>query len=216
MSETPSLAWRPTAPRVFYMYHVSMHTSTSHVIYTICPIYIHMHMPIVEHQTPHRSTAPHLHHRSTSRGGSRARHASSTLVAMISHVQASDDFLWQVTKKHTCFTRVSTSGHGARFSAEPGNVTAEVSFKASGLANSKTIDIQELEGAKRPASTCNGKKLAGTFHSQAGEVKACAAATRPDLAVREESFRVFERASDARGSPRRAVVGRSEGIIARG
>lgn len=125
---------------------------------------------------------------------------------MISHVQASDDFLWQVTKKHTCFTRVSTSGHGARFSAEPGNVTAEVSFKASGLANSKTIDIQELEGAKRPASTCNGKKLAGTFHSQAGEVKACAAATRPDLAVREESFRVFERASDARGRSRRAVL----------
>lgn len=135
----------------------------------------------------------------------RARDASSTLVAMISHVQASDDFLWQVTKKHTCFTRVSTSGHGARFSAEPGNVTAEVSFKASGLANSKTIDIQELDGAKRPASTCNGKKLAGTFHSQAGEVNACAAATRPDLAVRVESFRVFERAEDAREDPRRAV-----------
>ncbi len=140
----------------------------------------------------------------------RARDASSTLVAMISHVQASDDFLWQVTKKHTCFTRVSTSGHGARFSAEPGNVTAVVSFTARGLANSKTIDIQELDGAKRPASTCNGKKLAGTFHSQAGEVNACAAATRPDLAVRVDSCRVFERGVDAREAPRGAgcVAGR--------
>ena len=110
--------------------------------------------------------------------------------AMISHVPASDDFLWQVTKKHNAFTRASTSGHGARFSAEPGNVTAEVSFRASGLANAKTIDIREHDGGKgKPAATCDGKKLCGSFKSQAGEVK-IAAKARPDLEVR--SFRVFE------------------------
>ncbi|ABO98844.1 Ribosomal protein L28, component of cytosolic 80S ribosome and 60S large subunit [Ostreococcus lucimarinus CCE9901] len=100
---------------------------------------------------------------------------------MISHVPASDDFLWQVTKKHNAFTRASTSGHGARFSAEPGNVTAEVSFRASGLANAKTIDIREHDGGKgKPAATCDGKKLCGSFKSQAGEVK-IAAKARPDL-----------------------------------
>ena len=110
--------------------------------------------------------------------------------AMISHVPASDDFLWQVTKKHNAFTRASTSGHGARFSAEAGNVTAEVSFRASGLANAKTIDIREHDGGKgKPAATCDGKKLCGSFKSQAGEVK-IAAKARPDLEVR--SFRGFE------------------------
>lgn len=73
MSETPSLARRPTAPRVFYMYHVSMHGSSSHIICTLCPTNINTHTPIVEHQTPHQSTertAPH--HRSTQRAVGRA------------------------------------------------------------------------------------------------------------------------------------------------
>ena len=116
---------------------------------------------------------------------------------MISHVPASDDFLWQVTKKHNAFTRASTSGHGARFSAEPGNLTAEVSFRASGLANAKTIDIREHDGGKgKPAATCDGKKLCGSFKSQAGEVK-IAAKARPDLEVR--SFRVFDEDAQTRG-----------------
>ena len=123
---------------------------------------------------------------------------------MISHVPASDDFLWQVTKKHTAFTRTSTSGHGARFTSEPGNLTAEVSFRASGLANARTIDIAEYDNGKgKPAATCDGKKLCGSFKSQAGEVK-LAAKARPDLEVRgrRDAFRAFARAKDGRTEAR--------------
>eukprot|EP00223_Ostreococcus_mediterraneus_P000821 CAMPEP_0179721656 /NCGR_PEP_ID=MMETSP0938-20121108/4594_1 /TAXON_ID=548131 ORGANISM="Ostreococcus mediterraneus, Strain clade-D-RCC1107" /NCGR_SAMPLE_ID=MMETSP0938 /ASSEMBLY_ACC=CAM_ASM_000576 /LENGTH=119 /DNA_ID=CAMNT_0021595611 /DNA_START=182 /DNA_END=541 /DNA_ORIENTATION=+ len=98
---------------------------------------------------------------------------------MISHVDASSELLWQLTKSHNA--HLKTSVNNTRFSNEAGNLTAEHSFKASGLANGATaVDIQELADAAKAATVVNGKKCAGTFRSQVGETK-LACAGRADL-----------------------------------
>lgn len=52
---------------------------------------------------------------------------------MISHVEASSDLVWQLTKKHNAFLRTSAHGHGeTRFSTESGNVKNVHSYKHSG------------------------------------------------------------------------------------
>lgn len=47
--------------------------------------------------------------------------------------------LWEVTKGHNSFVRKNLNG--TIFSAEPGNLYNKHSFKYSGIANDKTVDI---------------------------------------------------------------------------
>ena len=61
---------------------------------------------------------------------------------MISHVDASSELLWQLTKNQNAF--VKTSVNNTRFSSEAGNVTAEHSFKASGACRRRACDAMRL------------------------------------------------------------------------
>jgi len=56
---------------------------------------------------------------------------------MISHVDASSELLWQLTKSHNA--HLKTSVNNTRFSNEAGNLTAEHSFKASGACATRSI-----------------------------------------------------------------------------
>ena len=58
--------------------------------------------------------------------------------------RVSDSLLWQVVRNQNSFLhkRERTSRAGAvMFSSEPGNLMAAHSFKYSGIANAKTVDI---------------------------------------------------------------------------
>jgi hypothetical protein len=62
----------------------------------------------------------------------------------------SDSLIWQITKDFNSFQRKRGSTAPRRgvttFSAEPGNLMALNSFKYSGIANSKTVSVAEVEG----------------------------------------------------------------------
>lgn len=63
--------------------------------------------------------------------------------------RTSDSLVWMVVKKQNAFLhkRERTARSGAvMFSCEPGNLMAANSFKYSGLANSKTVDIVSKNG----------------------------------------------------------------------
>ncbi|KAI9026872.1 ribosomal L28e/Mak16 [Hyaloraphidium curvatum] len=56
---------------------------------------------------------------------------------------ASPDLIWLVTRNNSSF--LLRSGR-YEFAREPGNLTGVNSFKASGLANAKTVDVSATEG----------------------------------------------------------------------
>jgi hypothetical protein len=64
----------------------------------------------------------------------------------------SPDLIWGCIRNTSCFLRKGRYP-GMSFSMEPGNLTGKASFKASGLANKKTIDIVQLEGGKLQLTT---------------------------------------------------------------
>uniref|UniRef100_A0A6V2ABZ3 Ribosomal eL28/Mak16 domain-containing protein n=1 Tax=Ditylum brightwellii TaxID=49249 RepID=A0A6V2ABZ3_9STRA len=88
-------------------------------------------------------------------------------------VQISDSLCWELVKKNTSFMK-KVNGRSRRsgtiqFSVEKGNVKSINSFKYSGLANSKTIDI---------ASTADNRGMLSTKTKKAhNEVKKGQAAT---------------------------------------
>eukprot|EP00882_Tetradesmus_deserticola_P000386 GHRQ01000424.1.p1 GENE.GHRQ01000424.1~~GHRQ01000424.1.p1 ORF type:complete len:130 (+),score=65.26 GHRQ01000424.1:116-505(+) len=53
---------------------------------------------------------------------------------------AAPQFIWELVKGHNSFLRKNL--HGKIFSAEPGNLYNKHSYKYSGLANAKTVDIR--------------------------------------------------------------------------
>lgn len=53
----------------------------------------------------------------------------------------SDDLIWACVRNNSCFLRKGRKPN-ATFSTERGNLTGKNSFKYSGLANSKTIDLR--------------------------------------------------------------------------
>lgn len=65
---------------------------------------------------------------------------------MISHVEASSDLVWQLTKKHNAFLRTSANGHGeTRFSTESGNVKNVHSYKHSGAYATEGCDAMRVD-----------------------------------------------------------------------
>jgi len=79
-------------------------------------------------------------------------------------VAAPDSLVWEIVKNNNSFMRnkngrTSRSG-SVRFSVERGNLTSRSTYKYSGLANSKTIDIASTSD-NRAALTLKTKK-AGT------------------------------------------------------
>eukprot|EP00341_Mesodinium_pulex_P013836 CAMPEP_0116930350 /NCGR_PEP_ID=MMETSP0467-20121206/27145_1 /TAXON_ID=283647 /ORGANISM="Mesodinium pulex, Strain SPMC105" /LENGTH=151 /DNA_ID=CAMNT_0004610535 /DNA_START=34 /DNA_END=489 /DNA_ORIENTATION=+ len=63
--------------------------------------------------------------------------------------RTSDSLVWQVIRKQNSFLhkRERTSRAGAvMFSCEPGNLLSAHSFKYSGIANSKTVDVSSEAG----------------------------------------------------------------------
>ena len=79
-------------------------------------------------------------------------------------VAAADSLVWELVKNNNSFMRKKsgrTSRSGSvRFSVESGNLTSLSTYKYSGLANSKTIDISSTDD-NRAALTLKTKK-AGT------------------------------------------------------
>ena len=76
-------------------------------------------------------------------------------------VAAADSLVWELVKNNNSFMRKKcgrTSRSGSvRFSVERGNLTSRSTFKYSGLANSKTIDISSTDD-NRAALTLKTKK----------------------------------------------------------
>ncbi|KAJ1626115.1 ribosomal L28e/Mak16 [Pavlovales sp. CCMP2436] len=77
----------------------------------------------------------------------------------------SPDLIWGCVKNTSAFLRKGRFP-GVSFSTEPGNLTNKASFKASGLANKKTIDIVQLEGGKLQLTT-NVTDFEGTMRKPA-------------------------------------------------
>ena len=79
-------------------------------------------------------------------------------------VAISDSLAWELVKRNNSFMRKkngSTRRSGAvTFSVERGNLTSKSSYKYSGLANSKTIDISPTDDNR--ASLTKKTKKAGT------------------------------------------------------
>ncbi len=76
-------------------------------------------------------------------------------------VAAADSLVWELVKNNNSFMRKKsgrTSRSGSvRFSVESGNLTSMSTYKYSGLANSKTIDISSTDD-NRAALTLKTKK----------------------------------------------------------
>jgi len=66
----------------------------------------------------------------------------------------SPDLIWNATKKRSSFL---VKRNGAQFSSEPGNLMNSNSFKYSGLANPKTVDVRQA-GAKGLTLVLKNKK----------------------------------------------------------
>ncbi len=70
----------------------------------------------------------------------------------------SSDLIWELVKKNNSFL---IKRDGRQFTTEPGNVANVNSYKYSGLANKKVVDIQALPGGgvtvgiKVPYRYCN-------------------------------------------------------------
>mmetsp|Transcript_19443 Transcript_19443/g.42298 ORF Transcript_19443/g.42298 Transcript_19443/m.42298 type:complete len:151 (-) Transcript_19443:140-592(-) len=76
-------------------------------------------------------------------------------------VQCSDALVWELTKNNTSFMRKvngKTKRSGTvRFSVEKGNVKNISSYKYSGLANSKTVDVSATDDNRAALSTKSSK-----------------------------------------------------------
>lgn len=59
--------------------------------------------------------------------------------------RASDSLIWGLVRNNNSFLykrgNVAARSHSVQFSSEPGNLLSVNSFKYSGIANTKTIDI---------------------------------------------------------------------------
>eukprot|EP00127_Corallochytrium_limacisporum_P005213 Clim_evm30s201 gene=Clim_evmTU30s201 len=55
----------------------------------------------------------------------------------------SADLTWEIVKRNNCFLRRS---HGRTFTVEPNNVKGDNTYKCSGLANKKTVDVVAAPG----------------------------------------------------------------------
>ena len=88
-------------------------------------------------------------------------------------VAAADSLVWELVKNNNSFMRKKsgrTSRSGSvRFSVERGNLMSKSSYKYSGLANSKTIDISAV-GDNKAALTLKTKKAATSGKSGKTEI----------------------------------------------
>ena len=96
----------------------------------------------------------------------------------------SDALVWHLIRDHNSFLvrrgRSRVAGE-VQFSKEPGNVLNVNTFKFSGLANSKTIDVSsEVKEAKTKKSGKNIKKSVVVVKSKSVDKKAV---NKPKLAV---------------------------------
>eukprot|EP00879_Flechtneria_rotunda_P012618 GHRR01013176.1.p1 GENE.GHRR01013176.1~~GHRR01013176.1.p1 ORF type:complete len:131 (-),score=51.76 GHRR01013176.1:50-442(-) len=70
---------------------------------------------------------------------------------------AAPQLLWEVVKGHNSFVRKNL--HGRVFSAEPGNLYNKHSYKYSGIANNKAVDVSfegdALKVSKKRSKTAN-------------------------------------------------------------
>lgn len=103
----------------------------------------------------------------------------------------SSQLVWELLKKNTCFLKKGLQGEV--WTTEPGNLYAKHSYKYSGLANDKVVDVTAGEGtalkvtksrpkaANKPASfkttAVSKKRFARQLKSIAKEV----GNVRPDL-----------------------------------
>ncbi|KAL7549134.1 hypothetical protein ACHAWF_012403 [Thalassiosira exigua] len=88
-------------------------------------------------------------------------------------VAAADSLVWELVKNNNSFMRkvngrTSRSG-SVRFSVERGNVMSRSTYKYSGLANSKTIDISPTED-NRAALTLKTKKAVNSGKKGKAEI----------------------------------------------
>lgn len=75
---------------------------------------------------------------------------------MLAASNVSPDLIWAVTKKNSSFL-VKRNGH--QLSCEPGNLASLNSFKYSGLANPKTVDVRQSgKGAVLVVKTAKNAK----------------------------------------------------------
>jgi large subunit ribosomal protein L28e len=65
---------------------------------------------------------------------------------------ASPDLLWHCVRNNSSFLRKGRCPN-VTFTCEPGNLTGKNSFTASGLANTKTVDIQPASGSALKLTT---------------------------------------------------------------
>mmetsp|Transcript_6210 Transcript_6210/g.17818 ORF Transcript_6210/g.17818 Transcript_6210/m.17818 type:complete len:129 (+) Transcript_6210:122-508(+) len=102
----------------------------------------------------------------------------------------SDQLVWQLVRGHNAFIRKGLNG--LVLSAEPGNLYNKHSYKYSGLANSKTIDIAEEDGAiavtltrpknkSKPAQYRSKSVSKKRVQRQAPGMAKLASSVRPDL-----------------------------------
>ena len=108
----------------------------------------------------------------------------------------SSDLIWQLTRKHNSFL---VKRNGVTFTTEPGNLTNTLSYKTSGLASKKTVNIVPSQAnkagrvgieittkkIKTPASKVVKSRqvsvIAKPARTTAKSVKALVQAYRPDL-----------------------------------
>jgi len=88
-------------------------------------------------------------------------------------VAAADSLVWELVKNNNSFMRkvngrTRRSG-SVRFSVERGNLTSRSTYKYSGLANSKTIDISATED-NRATLTIKTKKASTSAKSGKAEI----------------------------------------------
>jgi len=79
-------------------------------------------------------------------------------------VACSDQLVWELIKNNNCFLKKvngrSKRSGTMRFSVEKGNLRSLSSYKHSGLANSKTVDISCTENNQAVLSTKTASKSA--------------------------------------------------------
>eukprot|EP00164_Ancoracysta_twista_P000085 GFYU01000122.1.p2 GENE.GFYU01000122.1~~GFYU01000122.1.p2 ORF type:complete len:127 (+),score=49.25 GFYU01000122.1:31-411(+) len=96
----------------------------------------------------------------------------------------SADLTWLLIKDSNRFLVKREAAGRVQFSKEAGNLTNQNSFKWSGIANNKTIDLAPAENgatiavksvvssnARRPAKTVNKTKLSGNFRKVSKAIK---------------------------------------------
>ncbi len=70
-------------------------------------------------------------------------------------MQASPDLIWLTVRKNSCFLKKS---RGVILTSEPGNLTAQNSFKFSGLANRETAAVDATKKGNVSKAVLKAKK----------------------------------------------------------